>query len=68
VVAFLILWVRAVTSVNSGASILTVIFLGYLRDRIEFAKPVTTFKHRLRDKMLDTIVMKEQGTDIRAAA
>jgi ferredoxin len=36
--------------------------------RIEFAKPVTTFKHRLRDKMLDTIVMKEQGTDIRAAA
>jgi hypothetical protein len=54
--------------VNSGASILTVIFLGYLRDRIEFAKPVTTFKHRLRDKMLDTIVMKEQGTDIRAAA
>jgi ferredoxin len=36
--------------------------------RIEFAKPVETFKHRLRDKMLDIIVMKDDTGEVRAAA
>jgi hypothetical protein len=36
--------------------------------RIEFAKPVETFKHRLRDKMLDIIVMKGDTGEVRAAA
>src|SRR6202050_59253 len=36
--------------------------------RIEFAKPVETFKHRLRDKMLDIIVMKGDTGEVRVAA
>jgi hypothetical protein len=36
--------------------------------RIEFAKPVETFKHRLRDKMLDIIVVKDDTGEVRAAA
>jgi hypothetical protein len=36
--------------------------------RIEFARPVTTFQHRLKDKLLDIIVMKGETGDVRAAA
>jgi hypothetical protein len=36
--------------------------------RIDFGTPVATFKHRLRDKMLDIIVMKGQPGEVRAAA
>lgn len=37
--------------------------------RIEFAKPVATFKHRLRNKLLDIIVIKDDATgEVRAAA
>ncbi len=36
--------------------------------RIEFAKPVTTFKHRLQNKLLDIIVMKGEAGEVRAAA
>ncbi len=37
--------------------------------RIEFAKPVTTFKHRLQNKLLDIIVVKGDATgEVRAAA
>ena len=36
--------------------------------RIEFDKPVATFKHRLRDKVLDIIVMKGEGDELRHAA
>jgi len=35
--------------------------------RIEFSRPVTTFKHRLRNKLLDVIVMKGDA-EVRAAA
>jgi hypothetical protein len=36
--------------------------------RIEFARPTTTFKHRLKNKLLDIIVMKGDTGDLRAAA
>jgi ferredoxin len=36
--------------------------------RVEFAKPVTTFKHRLQNKLLDVIVMKGDTGEVRAAA
>jgi len=36
--------------------------------RIEFPRPVTTFKHRLKDKLLDIIVMKGDAGEVRAAA
>ncbi len=36
--------------------------------RIEFAKPVTTFTHRLKNKLLDIIVMKGETGEVRAAA
>ena len=36
--------------------------------RIEFARPVTTFTHRLKDKLLDIIVMKGEVREVRAAA
>lgn len=36
--------------------------------RVEFSKPVTTFKHRLQNKLLDIIVMKGEGGEVRVAA
>jgi ferredoxin len=36
--------------------------------RIEFARPVTTFTHRLKDKLLDIIVMKGDTGEVRVAA
>ena len=36
--------------------------------RIDFARPVTTFKHRLQNKLLDVIVMKGETGEVRAAA
>jgi ferredoxin len=36
--------------------------------RIDFSKPVTTFKHRLKNKLLDIIVMKGEATEVRDAA
>jgi hypothetical protein len=36
--------------------------------RIEFEKPVATFKHRLRDKVLEIIVLKGEAGELRAAA
>ncbi|HUO06194.1 MAG TPA: 4Fe-4S dicluster domain-containing protein [Candidatus Binataceae bacterium] len=36
--------------------------------RIDFGKPVSSFKHRLKDKMLDVIVMKGEGAELQAAA
>ncbi len=36
--------------------------------RVDFGKPVTTFKHRLQNKLLDIIVMKGDTGDLRAAA
>ena len=36
--------------------------------RIELARPVTTFTHRLKDKLLDIIVMKGEVREVRAAA
>ena len=36
--------------------------------RIEFPKPVTTFKHRLKNRLLDIIVMKGETGEVRAAA
>ena len=36
--------------------------------RVDFAKPVTTFKHRLQNKLLDVIVMKGETGEVRAAA
>jgi ferredoxin len=36
--------------------------------RIEFGKPVTTFKHRLKDKLLDIIAMKGDSGEVRDAA
>jgi ferredoxin len=36
--------------------------------RIEFAKAVTTFKHRLKNKLLDVIVLKGESGEVRAAA
>ncbi len=36
--------------------------------RVDFGKPVTTFKHRLQNKLLDIIVMKGDTGEVRAAA
>jgi ferredoxin len=36
--------------------------------RIDFAKPVSTFKHRLRNKVLEIIVLKGEAGEVRAAA
>ena len=36
--------------------------------RVEFARPVTTFKHRLKSKLLDIIVMKGEAGEVRDAA
>lgn len=36
--------------------------------RIEFAKPVGRFKHRMRDKVLEIIVFKREGDDLQRAA
>jgi ferredoxin len=36
--------------------------------RIEFAKPTTTFKHRLKNKLLDIIAMKGESDEVRDAA
>lgn len=36
--------------------------------RIEFAKPVGAFRHRLRDKNLEIIVFKREEGDVRSAA
>jgi ferredoxin len=36
--------------------------------RIEFAKPTTTFKHRLKNKLLDIIAMKGESGEVRDAA
>jgi ferredoxin len=36
--------------------------------RIEFPRPVTTFKHRLKNKLLDIIVIKGETGEVRAAA
>jgi ferredoxin len=36
--------------------------------RVDFAKPVTTFKHRLQNKLLDVIVLKDDAGEVRAAA
>ena len=35
---------------------------------VDFAKPVTNFKHRLQNKLLDIIVMKGDTGEVRAAA
>jgi hypothetical protein len=36
--------------------------------RIEFARPVSVFKHRMRDKVLEVIVLTGQAGELRAAA
>jgi ferredoxin len=36
--------------------------------RIDFNKPVSTFKHRLRNKVLEIIVLKGEGGEVKAAA
>jgi hypothetical protein len=36
--------------------------------RIEFAKPVGRFKHRMRNKVLEIIVFKDEGNDFQHAA
>jgi len=36
--------------------------------RIEFARPVSAFKHRMRDKVLEVIVLAGQPGELRAAA
>ncbi len=36
--------------------------------RIEFGKPVSTFKHRMRNKVLEVIVLKGESGEVRAAA
>ena len=36
--------------------------------RIEFGKPVTAFKHRMRDKVLEVIVIKGEAGDLQHAA
>jgi len=36
--------------------------------RIEFGKPVTAFKHRMRDKMLEVIVIKGEAGQLDRAA
>jgi hypothetical protein len=36
--------------------------------RIEFAKPVARFKHRMRDKVLEVVVFKREGDDLQRAA
>ena len=36
--------------------------------RIEFGKPVSAFKHRMRDKMLEVIVLKAEAAELQRAA
>jgi hypothetical protein len=36
--------------------------------RIEFGKPVTAFKHQMRDKILEVIVIKGEAGDLQHAA
>ncbi len=36
--------------------------------RIEFHRPVTTFKHRMHDKVLEIVVMKGEGGELQHAA
>jgi predicted lipoprotein len=36
--------------------------------RIEFAKPVGAFKHRMRDKVVEVIVLKAEAAQFQSAA
>jgi hypothetical protein len=36
--------------------------------RIEFGKPVSAFKHRMRDKVLEVIVLKAEAAELQRAA
>ncbi len=66
----------AVLSINASVRGETLRRLSYVSSsfpadfatRIEFAKPVTAFKHRMRDKMLEVIVIKGEAGQLDRAA
>jgi hypothetical protein len=66
----------AVLSINASVRGETLRRLSYVSSsfpadfatRIEFAKPVTQFKHRMRDKVLEVIVIKGEAGDLQHAA
>jgi hypothetical protein len=66
----------AVLSINASVRGETLRRLSYVSSsfpadfatRIEFGKPVTAFKHRMRDKMLEVIVIKGEAGQLQRAA
>jgi hypothetical protein len=66
----------AVLSINASVRGETIRRLSYVSSsfpadfttRIEFGKPVTAFKHRMRDKMLEVIVIKGEAGQLQHAA
>jgi hypothetical protein len=66
----------AVLSINASVRGETLRRLSYVSSsfpadfatRIEFGKPVTAFKHRMRDKMLEVIVIKGEAGQLQHAA
>jgi ferredoxin len=66
----------AVLSINASVRGETIRRLSYVSSsfpadfatRIEFGKPVTAFKHRMRDKVLEVIVIKGEANQLQNAA
>jgi ferredoxin len=66
----------AVLSINASVRGETIRRLSYVSPsfpadfatRIEFGKPVTAFKHRMRDKVLEVVVIKGEAAELQHAA